>query len=114
MLKLIVGLPQPLKTLYFLFFAAFAASFATFFLGSERTTSLAMGVLGAVAVLVGLTISTDLNGSVDAITEAMRSYRPFGVDYSRSVFASRGYSRIFGGLMLVVGTVFIIQAAVQL
>lgn len=43
MLKMIARLPQPLKSLYILFFAAFAASFATFFLGSERTTSLAMG-----------------------------------------------------------------------
>lgn len=71
-------------------------------------------MLGAVAVLVGLTIATDLNGSVDAITEAMKSYRPFGVDYSRSVFVSRGYSRVFGALMLLVGTVFIIQAVAQL
>ncbi|HEY6748748.1 MAG TPA: hypothetical protein VI357_23915 [Mycobacteriales bacterium] len=113
-LAMIGRLPQPLKTLYLLFFAAFAASFLSVVLGGERAATVTMGVLGAVAALTGLTIATNLNGSVQGLTEAMTSYRPLGVDYSRSVFATRWFTRLFGFLMLAVGLLFVVVAVSQL
>lgn len=114
MLAMIRRLPQPLKTLYVLFFAAFAASFASVALGGERIAAGTSAVLGTVAALTGLTIVTDLNGSVGALTEAMKSYRPLGVDYSRSAFATRWFTRLFGAVMLVIGVAFVIAALSQL
>lgn len=114
MFAFIARLPQPLKALYLAWFVTFAGGVVTFFLGSERTSSLAAGLLGLVAVLVGLTLVTNLNGSADALAEATRSYRPLGIDYSRSVLASPHFSRLFGVMMLVVGAVFVGQAVAQL
>ena len=94
MFGLIARLPQPLKTLYVAFLVVFAGSLATFFVGSERAIALANLLLGVVAVLVGVTIGTNLNGSADGLAEATKSSRPLGIDYSRSVFASPRFTRL--------------------
>jgi hypothetical protein len=65
-------------------------------------------------VLVGVTIGTNVNGSADALAEATKSYRPLGIDYSRSVFASPRFTRLFGLMMLVVGVVFVAGAVAEL
>jgi hypothetical protein len=100
--------------LYLAFFVVFAGTFVTLFVGNERATALASGLLGPVAVLVGGTIGTNLNGSANALAEAMKSYRPLGVDYSRSVFASPRFTRLFGLMMLIVGVVFLAGAVAEL
>jgi hypothetical protein len=114
MFAMITRLPQPLKAFYLLFFAAFAAALVTFFLGSEQAISVAYGLLGAVAVLIGLTLVTNLNGAADALAEAAKSYRPMGIDYSRSIMTSPRFTRVFGAAFLAVGVVFVAQAVAQL
>ena len=114
MFALIARLPQPLKALYLLFIAVFAANLVTFFLGSERAAILASGLLGVVAALTGLTLVTNVRGAADALAEAARSYRPMGIDHSRSIMTSPRFTRMFGAALLVVGVVFVGQAAVAL
>ena len=114
MFGLIARLPQPLKTLYVAFLLVFAGSFATFFVGSERAIALANLLLGVVAVLVGVTIGTNLNGSADGLAEATKSSRSLAIDYSRSLFASPRFTRLFGLMMLVVGVVFVAGAVAEL
>ncbi len=114
MFALIARLPQPLKALYLLFLAAFAATLVTFFLGSERAAILASGLLGVVAALTGLTLVSNVRGAADALAEGARSYRPMGIDYSRSIMTSPRFTRVFGAAFLVAGVVFAAQAAVQL
>jgi type IV secretory pathway TrbD component len=114
MFALLSRLPQPLKALYWAFFVVFAANLVTFFFGGDRAMALVRGLLGMVAALVGLSLGTNLNGSAEALTEVTKSYRPFGVDYSRSRLASVRFSRLFGLMMLVVGVAFIAEAAAQL
>jgi len=93
MFAFIARLPQPLKAPYLTWFVAFAGVLVTFFLSSETATPLASGLLGVVAVLVGLTLVTNLNNSAEALAEATKSYRPMGIDYSRSVLASPRFTR---------------------
>jgi hypothetical protein len=114
MFALIARLPQPLKALYLAFFVVFAGSLATFFVGSEHAVALANGLLGVVTVLVGMTIATNLNGGADALAAAMKSYRPLGIDYSRSKLATPRFTRLFGLMMLVVGIVFVAGAMADL
>ena len=114
MLALIARLPQPLKGLYLAFFLVFAGTFVTLFVGGERAATLGSGLLGVVTVLVGVTIGTNLNDGANALAEAMKSYRPLGVDYSRSVFASPRFTRLFGLMMLIVGVWFIAAAVAEL
>jgi hypothetical protein len=68
---------------------------------------LAGGLFGVVAVLVGPTLITDLNGSAEALAEADKSYWPPGIDYSRSVLASPRFSRLFGAMVLAIGAIFV-------
>jgi hypothetical protein len=114
MFALMSRLTQPLKTLYWAFLAVFVGTVVTFFLGGGRATAIAMGILGVVAVLIGLIIGTNVNGGADALSEATKSYRPLGVDYSRSLLVSPRFTRLFGLMMLVVGVVFIVAAVTQL
>jgi hypothetical protein len=72
-----------------------------------------VGVL-KLAVLVGLTLMVDLNGSAEALAEADKSYWPPGIDYSRSVLASPRFSRLFGAMVLAIGAIFVGQAVIQL
>jgi len=114
MLALIARLPQPLKALYWAFLLVFAANLVTFFLGGDRATALVSGLLGVAAALVGLSIGTNLNGGAEALAEATKSYRPWGVDYSKSVLASPRFTRLFGLMMFAVGVIFIAEALAQL
>jgi hypothetical protein len=61
----------------------------TFFLGG-RAVAVAMGLLGVVAVLVGLIVGTNVNGGADALAEATKSYRPLGVDSPDPYCSRRG------------------------
>jgi hypothetical protein len=114
MFALIARLPQPLKALYLAFFVVFAGTVVTLFVGGEGAATRASGLLGVVAVLVGVTIGTNLNGGANALAEGMKSYRPLGVDYSRSLFASARFTRLFGLMMLIVGVWFIAGAVAEL
>jgi hypothetical protein len=114
MIAMIARLPQPLKSLYLAWIVVFIGVLVSAGLAGQRTASLVAGVPGVVVALSGLTLVTNLNGAADALAEATKSYRPLGIDYSRSVLASPRYSRLFGAVALVVGAVFITQAATQL
>lgn len=80
----------------------------------RRAAILANGLLGVVAVLIGLTLLTNLRGAAAALAEATKSYRPMGVDYSRSILTSPWFTRALGAALLVVGVVFVTQAVVRL
>ena len=114
MFALIARLPQPLKALYWAFLVVLAASIMTFFLGGDRAVAVVNLLLGVVTVLVGLTIRTNFNGGAEALAEATKSYRPLGIDYSRSLLASPWFTRLFGLMMLVVGVVFAAGAVARL
>lgn len=114
MFALMSRLPQPLKTFYWAFLVVFAVNFVTFFFAGDRATALLSGLLGVVAALIGLSLGANVNGGADALAEATKSYRPWGVDYSRSSMASPRFIRLFGLLMLAVGILFIAVAVAQL
>jgi hypothetical protein len=111
MFAFVARLPQPLKALYLVFFAAFAAAFVTFFFHDEEVTSLTGGVLGVVAVLIGLTLVANVNGAADGLADAARSHPRWS---SRPFPATPGFARLFGTGLLVVGVVFAGQAVAQL
>ena len=101
------ALPQPLKTLYVLFFLSIVANvvFVLAHVGGER----AIIPLGVCAALIGLTLLINLRGGADAVARQMRERKPLGVDYSRSVLASTGYARVFGAFFTLVGSVMTYQ-----
>lgn len=66
--------------------------------------------IGIVAVLLGLCLLLDLNGSARGAANAIKESKPMGVDYSKSFFATSAYARIFGALAVVVGTGFTVAS----
>lgn len=110
MITFVRRLPQPLKTLYVLWFVAVLAAVVSIALGAPNT--LWLGAAGAVVLLTGLTLVTNLNRAADGLAAAMKDYRPMGVDYSRSWMATPAYARLFGALAVVVGVGFLVAAVV--
>jgi len=104
-------LSQPLKTLYLLWFVAVLAVVGTIFL--EGPVAPVLGAAGAVVLLTGLTLVTNLNHAADALAQSMKDYRPLGVDYSRSWMATPAYAKLFGGLSILVGAGFIVAALIE-
>lgn len=100
-LTFIRALPQPLKTFYVLFFLSFAGTFVTTL--SHRGGARGSIPLGISAVLIGLTLVSDLRGGATAVAAQMRDRKPLGIDYSRSVLASTGSVRFFGVVFALVG-----------
>lgn len=104
--KFLAALPQPLKSLYLLFFLVFAITFVSVPLGGRDVTRWSSGALGVVAVLLGLCLLLNLNGSATAVAKHLKEAKPMGVDYSRSFLASTWYARFFGGFAVLVGVMF--------
>jgi hypothetical protein len=67
----------------------------------------ASGALGLVAILLGLSMLTNLNGSATAMSKYLKESKPMGVDYSGSFLASPAYARFFGGFFAFVGGMFV-------
>lgn len=111
--KFVAALPQPLKTLYVLFFVAFAAAFVSIPLGIAAVARWSFAALGVVAILLGLCLAINLNGSASAVATYLKESKPMGIDYSRTFLASTGYARFFGGFFAVVGVVFTVVAFTQ-
>ncbi|WP_028270037.1 hypothetical protein [Arthrobacter sp. UNC362MFTsu5.1] len=106
-LKFLAALPQPVKTFYILFFIVFVVTFVSVPLGAREVTRWASGALGLVAILLGLSMLTNLNGSATAMSKYMKESKPMGVDYSGSFLASPAYARFFGGFFAFVGGMFV-------
>lgn len=101
------SLPQPLKTLYVLWFLGVLAAVI---LIPTHHAAIATAPLGVIVVLTGLTLLTNFRGGTDAIAQVMKTRRPLGIDYSRSFVATTTYGRVFGVLAIVVGGGFLYGA----
>ena len=113
MVTFIKSLPQPLKALYVLAFAIFGAGFVTTVVqiitadGTGGVFPLWFAAMGAVIVLIGICLATDLNSSARATSEAAGDYRPMGMESSRPFAPSPGFVRLIGGFFMVAGAAFI-------
>ncbi|WP_026536330.1 hypothetical protein [Arthrobacter sp. H14] len=114
MMKFIRSLTQPLKALYVLFFIAFICGFVTMLLaaalqneGLIRIGRWEFAALGLVAFFLGLVLVTDFRRGAHSASVAMKEYRPFGVDYSKSFLSSPRYARMMGAGFMVVGAFFV-------
>jgi hypothetical protein len=76
--------------------------------------ALVNGLLGVVAVLIGLSLGTNFNGGAEALAEATKSYRPLGSTTPDLYWFRRRFIRLFGPMMLVLGVVFVAPAVAQL
>ncbi|RJT96587.1 hypothetical protein D6T65_15755 [Arthrobacter frigidicola] len=109
-------LPQPLKTILMLWVVAFAAvflGFITLVLSGSEDLALSVipwmfGGLGVVGFLLGLVLLTDFRGSAQAYADMTKRYKPFGVDYSRSLFSRPGLLRFFGAAYMLIGVWFVV------
>lgn len=114
MFALIARLPQPLKTLYVLWPVAVAAGVITVITGSERASYLVGGVLGLLAVVIGLLLAADFRGSAGVVAESARSYRFLGVGRSPALLGSARFTRFFGAMLAAIGVLFVIVGIVNL
>ncbi|WP_457963392.1 hypothetical protein M1E17_18405 [Arthrobacter sp. D1-29] len=108
--KFVASIPQPLKTLYILFFIAFAAALVSIPLGVPDIARWSFAALGIVAVLLGLCLASNLNGSASATANYLKRSKRMGIDYSRTFLASTGYARFFGGFFALVGLILTVVA----
>ena len=111
MLTFIKSLPQPLKALYILTFVVVAGGFILTIIqtitGSGSTSvPVWFPVVGALIVLIGICLVTNLNSSAQALAAAAKAYRPMGAGNSRFP-ATPGFLRFIGAFFVVFGGVFI-------
>ncbi|MDK1361292.1 hypothetical protein QNO00_13590 [Arthrobacter sp. zg-Y1219] len=112
MVTFIKSLPQPLKALYILTFAVFAVGFIVTLIGittgkSAGSPPVWFPVMGALVVLIGICLATDLNQSAKATSEAAKGYRPMGVKASPSFSPTPGFMRLIGAFFIVFGCLFV-------
>ncbi|GAB3536230.1 hypothetical protein GCM10027403_16290 [Arthrobacter tecti] len=107
-------LPQPLRGFYIAFMVAFACTWLTILFSAVLQNGVLLtaalwlaGALGLCGFLVGLFIITNFRGSLPVMVKAMKSYRPMGIDYSRSFIATPGYLRVVAVAFMVIGVFFI-------
>lgn len=101
------SLPQPLKTLYA---SWIVGVFVAVILGVTTENDVAIAPLGVIAILTGLTLVTNFRGGTSAMARVMKTYRPWGIDYSGSFLATTAYCRAFGALAILVGGGFLYGA----
>lgn len=101
--------PTPLRQLARLFLVAFAVAVVTMFL-SGSAGRVGFGLLGASALLVGLTLAVDLNGSANHVAAAARRHPVLGIA-APVFFTKQPFVRLFGLVFAVVGIVFVLTAA---
>lgn len=110
---MIKRLPQPLKALQILFLMAFGAVFITMILAvvlrSEEIMNPALQafvVLGVIGFAIGLVLVTDYRGGARALSEALKDYKPMGMDYSKSFLSSPRAARVMGAGYMLIGIWF--------
>lgn len=73
--------------------------------GPAEWSSAAFGV---VAVLFGLTLVTDFRAGATAMPGHYKTGKPFGIDYSQSIYSNPLSARAFGAMAVVLGVGFIV------
>jgi len=97
--------PTPLRQFARLFLVAFAVAVGTMFVrGSAGRVG--FGLLGASALLFGLTLAADRNGSAGHVAAATRRH-PVAAPF---LFAKQPFVRLFGLAVAVIGLVFVLTA----
>lgn len=104
-------LSQPLKSLYVLLLLSFPLMMALVVTGAF--TGLGLAVVGVTTVATGITMLLNVNRAADTAAAAMKEYRPGGVDYSASWYATPAYARVFGAFATVVGGGFLYAALIE-
>lgn len=107
MKDLIGALPQPLKSLYILAILGLIVSTVAVVFRAVEVARWGTGTVGIVLFLIGLCAVTNFRGSARGLADGVRSYHPFGADFSKSLLASMFFARSFGVMGLIVGTGFI-------
>ncbi|MEC5182220.1 hypothetical protein [Arthrobacter sp. CG_A4] len=117
--RLMMSLPQPVKgflVVYLIAFAVVFVSVAVMSLTGQGTTNpvvqWGVGVLGLTAVILGLVLAFNFRGSARAYAAMMKAYKPMGVDYTASFFATPIAIRIFGALFAAIGISFAVTSAI--
>ncbi|MDP9987230.1 hypothetical protein LFT44_07765 [Arthrobacter sp. FW306-05-C] len=106
MREFIGALPQPLKSLYLVFFLVFIVNMIAVAFKLVEYVRWTSGSMGVVLFLLGLCVIANINGAASGLVEGIKNYHPFGVDYSKSLLASMFFVRVFGVMALVVGAGF--------
>ena len=120
----VMKLPQPLKSCFVAFLAAFAVASAsipaTAIVNQGKpgpvpvpVTLWSMGTLGVVVIVMGVVLAANLRGSAGAYASLIKDYKPMGVDYSRSFMANPKFARISGVMFVLVGIWFIVGSTIM-
>ena len=113
MFSFIGRLPQLAKTLYVLIFLAFVLLFVTFVMDLTEARRYALVGGGTLFFLLGFCAILNTRGTADGMASAVKEYRPVGADYSRAFLSTPLYARLFGIMVMVIGSVFAIMAVVD-
>jgi hypothetical protein len=112
-------LPQPVKGCLVAYVIAFAAAFvsvpASALTGQGRLNPLTpwlMVALGVTAIVLGVVLAANLRGSAVAYASLLKDYKPMGVDYSKSLFASPKFVRLFGAMFAFIGIWFVLGSTI--
>jgi hypothetical protein len=104
---------QPMKTVMAVYELTFVLAVASVFVGRLTLMGVSFAALGASAVGVGLLLAANVNDAAVDWAAMIGHERPFGVDYSSSVFARPAFVRLFGLPMAVIGIVFVAAGIAQ-
>ncbi|MBD1543590.1 hypothetical protein G9E11_15365 [Arthrobacter sp. IA7] len=116
-LRGMMALPQPVKGCLLAYLIVFAVAFVaipiTALTGRGQMNHAVLWIvaaLGASAVVLGVVLATDLRGSARAYATLLKDFKPMGVDYSKSIFATPKFVRFFGAMFALVGIWFIVAS----
>ena len=114
MLRLLLQMPQPLKTLYAMTFAVLLAGFITVAIIDEPfwlwVVFASAGVLLAAS---GLVLAADYRGNASRYSALLKTSRPWGVDYSESFMSSPRFVRALGGGTAAIGLFWIFLPLIE-
>ena len=108
MLRLLLQMPQPLKTLYAAFFAAFFAGFLTVVVADAPSwIAFVLAPAGALLAFSGLVLAADYRDNASRYSSLLKASRPWGVDYCGSFMSSPRFIRALGGCLVAIGLFWI-------
>lgn len=90
-----------------IFFVCLPTSMVGSFISEDTLWLLPVAVA---SLLLGALLMFDIGNAAQGYAEMMRSYRPWGVDYSASPMARPGFMRLFGLMFFLVGLGFAFAA----
>lgn len=105
--RFIARLPQPLKSLYVFFIVVFIAGIIPVFLRVPEASRWMSGGVGFAGLLLGICLLANLNKSIDGLAGAIKSEGRGG--QSESFLSTPAFARLFGGMAVVVGTLFLVS-----